>query len=142
MQGINKVILMGRLGRDPELRQTASGKALCRLTIATNHKVRREGSWVEETDWHDVVLWEEQAERASRVLGSGDLCSVDGRLAPRVFEDAQGQRRRVVEVVANRWQLMSSNRPRREQQASAPDPAQEARSAVAMPTDEQEAAPF
>lgn len=139
MQGINKVIIMGRLGQDPELRQTAQGRALCRFGLAT-HRPRRQGDeWVEETDWHDVVLWEEQAERAGRVLGRGDVCAVEGRLAPRSWEDAQGQKRRIVEVVATRFQLVFSNRRRREEQAAAqpPDPAQQARSEAAMPGDMQ-----
>ncbi len=133
MQGINKVILMGRLGRDPELRQTAQGRALCRFSIATGRNRRDGDQWVEDTDWHDIVMWEEQAERAGRVLGRGDLCAVEGRLGPRSWEDAQGQKRRTVEVVAQRFQLVSSNRQRREAAAQAPDAAQQARSEVALP---------
>jgi len=133
MQGINKVILMGRLGKDPELRQTAQGRALCRFSIATGRNRRDGDQWVEETDWHDIVMWEEQAERAGRVLGRGDLCVVEGRLGPRSWEDAQGQKRRTVEVVAQRFQLVSSNRHRREASAEAPDAAQQARSEVALP---------
>jgi single-strand DNA-binding protein len=135
MQGINKVIIMGRLGQDPELRQTAQGKALCRFSLATHLNRRRGEGWAEETEWHDVVLWEEQAERAGRVLGRGDVCAVEGRLAPRSWQDAQGQKRKIVEVAANRFQLVFSNRSRREEQAQAQpaDPALEARSEVAMP---------
>jgi len=137
MQGINKVILMGRLGKDPELRQTAQGRALCRFSIATGRNRREGEQWVEDTDWHDIVMWEEQAERAGRVLGRGDLCAVEGRLGPRSWEDAQGQKRRTVEVVAQRFQLVSSNRNRRQAAAEAateaPDAAQQARSEVALP---------
>ncbi len=133
MQGINKVILMGRLGRDPELRQTAGGRALCRFSLATGRNRRDGEQWVEETDWHDVVLWEQQAERAGRVLGRGDLCAIEGRLSPRSWEDPKGQKRRIVEVVASRFQLVRSNRERREQQAQQPDATQQARSEAAMP---------
>ncbi len=135
MQGINKVIIMGRLGKDPELRQTAQGRAMCRFSIATGRNRRQGDQWVEDTDWHDVVLWEEQAERAGRVLGRGDLCSVEGRLSPRSWDDAKGQRRRVVEVVANRFDLVYSNRRRREEQAQVPDAAAQARSEAAMPSE-------
>ncbi len=134
MQGINRVILMGRLGKDPELRQTTRGKAMCRFSIATGRNRRQGDEWVEDTDWHDVVMWEEQAERAGRVLGRGDLCAVEGRLAPRSWEDGQGQRRRLVEVVAIRFELVSSNRRRREEQAAGPDAAQQARALTALPT--------
>ncbi len=133
MQGINKVILMGRLGGDPEVRQTAQGRALCKLRVATSRSRRQGDQWTEDTDWHDVVLWEEIAERAGRVLGRGDLCAFEGRLAPRSWEDGQGQRRRTVEVIANRYQLVQSNRHRREQQAPKPDAQQQARATAAMP---------
>jgi single-strand DNA-binding protein len=131
MQGINKVFLVGRLGQDPELRQTAQGRALCRLRLATGRSRQDGERWVEETDWHDVVLWEAQAERAGRLLGRGDLCAVEGRLAPRSWQDAQGQRRHSVEVAAQRFQLVKSNRERRAQQADAPEP--HPRSAIALP---------
>jgi single-strand DNA-binding protein len=134
MQGINKVILMGRLGQDPEIRQTAQGRALCRFGLATRRSRRQGSEWVEETDWHDVVLWEQQAERAGRVLGRGDLCAVEGRLSPRTWQDPQGQKRKIVEVVATRFQLVSSNRARRQEQAEADDPAQQARAVTALPT--------
>ncbi len=142
MQGINTVILAGRLGKDPEIRQTAQGKAVCKIGVATSRNRRTADGWMEETDWHDVVLWEEQAERAGRLLGRGDLCSFEGRLAPRSWEDAQGQRRRTVEVVARRFQLIKSARHRREQQAPPPDATQAARSVAAMPTPPEQPAPF
>jgi single-strand DNA-binding protein len=133
MQGINKVILMGRLGRDPELRQTGQGKALCRFSIATNRSWRQGDSWQEQTDWHDVVLWDEQGERAARLLSRGDICAVEGRLTARSWEDAEGQRRRKVEVVASRFQLVSRTGAGREASSAPRDAGREARSVVAMP---------
>jgi single-strand DNA-binding protein len=134
MQGINKVFIVGHLGHDPELRQTAQGRAVCRLRLATTRSRQEDGRWIDETDWHDVVIWEQQAERAGRLLGKGDLCAIEGRLSPRSWQDAQGQRRRTVEVVAHRFQLVKSNRDRREQQAQqAPSPEPSPRSVAAMP---------
>ncbi len=133
MQGINSVILMGRLGRDPELRQTSNGRALCRLSLATGRSRRQGEGWVEETDWHDVVLWETQAEHAERLLGKGDLCAVEGRIQCRSWQDAEGQKRRSVEIVGHRFHLVSSNRRNRQDHIPPRDAGAQARSQVAMP---------
>ena len=91
MQGINHVIIMGRLGRDPELRQTGSGRALCRFRLAVNRSWRSGDSWTEETDWIETVLWEERAERANRRLAKGDMVLVQGRISARSWQDMVGQ---------------------------------------------------
>ena len=135
MQGINSVILMGHLGADPELRQTANGKTLCRLRLATNRSWRRGEEWVEETEWHDVVLWDLRAESANRRASKGSLCVVEGRLTSRSWEDAQGQRRKSVEVVGQRVTVVSP-RPEAGRSASvslAGGGSQGARSHVALP---------
>jgi len=128
MQGINQVLLLGHLGNTPEVRRTTTGKACCRIRLATNRSSKREDEWVNETDWHDVVLWDELAERAGRVLAKGTLCLVEGRLAPRSWDDGEGKRHHVVEVAARRFSPLLAGRP------SVPrDEGREARSQVAMP---------
>jgi len=134
MQGLNSVILMGRVGNDPDLRQTAQGVALCRFRMATNRSRRQGETWVEETDWHDVVLWEEQAERVHRRLGKGDLCTVEGRLATRAWTDGEGKRHTRVEVVGQRVGVVNSQRRPREE-APAGAEADRARAAAALPTE-------
>ncbi|MFH1469414.1 MAG: single-stranded DNA-binding protein [Pseudomonadota bacterium] len=133
MQGINSVILMGRIGRDPDLRQTPQGKAVCRFSMATPHSRREGDGWVEEAEWHDIVLWEAQAERFHRLANKGDLCTVEGRLCPRTWTDAEGKRHWKVEVVGHRANLVYTGRKPASQESPQPDPAQVARSSVAMP---------
>ncbi len=138
MQGINHVIIMGRLGRDPELRQTGSGRALCRFRLAVNRSWRSGDSWTEETDWIETVLWEERAERANRRLAKGDMVLVQGRISARSWQDKDGQWQNKTEVVGQRWSLVSSPRHPAappEQQAEPPRPT------AAMP-DGMEAQPF
>jgi single-strand DNA-binding protein len=133
MQGLNSVILMGRIGSDLDLRQTQQGKALCRFRMATPRLKRDGENWVEEAEWHDVVLWEEQAERFHRRAGKGDLCTVEGRLSSRSWTDAEGKRHWKVEVVGQRAGLVNTGRKPPATSPPEPDPTQEARSAVAMP---------
>ncbi|MBN1336219.1 MAG: single-stranded DNA-binding protein [Deltaproteobacteria bacterium] len=128
MQGINQVLLLGHLGNSPELRHTNGGKACCRLRLATNRSARREDEWVQETDWHDIVLWDDLAERASRTLSKGTLCLVEGRLVPRSWDDGEGRRHRVVEVAARRFSAIAGSRP-----ASYPQVDREVRSRAVLP---------
>jgi single-strand DNA-binding protein len=130
MQGINQVLLLGHLGNTPELRHTSGGKACCRLRLATNRSARREDEWVQETDWHDVVLWDDLAERAIRTLAKGTLCLVEGRLAPRSWDDGEGKRHYVVEVAARRFNTILGGRPAT---STPPDEGRLARSEAALP---------
>ena len=134
MQGINVAVLTGRLGRDPEMRQTTSGRALCRFSIATGRNRRVGEGWVEDTDWHDIVLWEGQAERAGRILSKGDMCSVEGRIQCRSWQDNEGRKRYQVEIVAHRFELLIKSQRGRQDQPSRPDHAAQARSQAAMPS--------
>ncbi len=97
---MNKVILIGRLGQDPELRYTPNGVAVCNFSIAvqrpfTNQQGER------EVDWVDIVVWRKQAENCANYLAKGRQVAVEGRLQVRSYETDEGQRRRVTEVVAN-----------------------------------------
>lgn len=97
---LNKVILIGRLARDPELRYTPGGTAVTRLVLAVDRSfVNRQGE--READFIDVVVWQKQAETCANYLGKGRMVAVEGRLQVRSYEDNQGIRRRVTEVVAD-----------------------------------------
>lgn len=101
---VNHVLLIGRLGADPELRHTATGKTLCRFSLATDRR-RREG--VEERpDWHRVVAWERTAENCHRFLSKGRQVAVEGRLQTRRWEDDAGKTRWTTEVVAFRVEFL------------------------------------
>ncbi len=99
---LNKVILIGRLTQDPELRYTPNGMQVTSFTLALNRRyINRQGEKVDETTFIDIVVWQKLAELCANYLGKGRLVAVEGRLQSRSYEDKQGVRRKVVEVVAN-----------------------------------------
>lgn len=93
---LNRVILIGRLTRDPELRYTPNGTAVANFTLAINRRYNRE-----ETDFIDIVVWRGLAENCANYLGKGRLAAVEGRLQIRSYETQEGQKRRVTEVIAD-----------------------------------------
>lgn len=104
---MNKVILIGRLVRDPELRSTASGVPVCNFTLAVDRGFKnKDGS--SETDFIDVVVWRGGAESAAKYLKKGRQAAVDGSLQIRQYEDKDGNKRRAAEVVANRVEFIGS----------------------------------
>lgn len=109
---VNKVILVGNLGRDPELRSTQSGQAVANFSLATSRRWRdRDGNLQEQTEWHNVVCWGRQAEVAGQYLTKGKQIYVEGRLQTRSWEDRQsGEKRYRTEVVCDNFQMLGSRR--------------------------------
>ena len=110
MASVNKVILIGNLGRDPEVRYAPSGSAICNVTIATtrNWKNRDSGEKQEETEWHRVVFYDRLAEIAGEYLKKGRPVYVEGRLKTRKWTDKDGQDRWTTEIVTEQMQLLGS----------------------------------
>ena len=108
MASVNKVIVLGNLGRDPEVRYTPSGAAVCNLRIATtrNWKNKDSGEKMEETEWHSVVLYDRQAEIAGEYLKKGRPVYIEGRLKTRKWQDKEGVDRYTTEIVADSMQLL------------------------------------
>jgi single-strand DNA-binding protein len=108
MAGVNKVILIGNLGRDPELRYTSNGTPVCQLSVATTrgYTNRNTNERVEETEWHRVVVWSKTAEHCSRYLSKGRQIYVEGRLQTRNYEDKDGVKRYSTEIVADTVQFL------------------------------------
>lgn len=101
MRTMNKVMLLGRLGQDPERKQTKGGKTLARFSLATDKNVRQEdGSWETTAEWHQVNAWEKQAEQVLKRARKGDAVAVVGRLQYNKWEDPDGRKRRSSTVVA------------------------------------------
>ena len=99
---VNKVILIGNLGKDPEIRRLESGAAVARFSLATNENYKdKSGEWQTQTDWHDVVLWRNLAERAESSLKKGYMIYLEGKLTTRSWEDQEGNKRRTTEVVGS-----------------------------------------
>lgn len=104
---INRVILVGNLGRDPEVRMLESGAKVAKFSIATTENYRdKAGQWQQMTEWHNVIAWRERAEQAERMFKKGALVYVEGKLTHRKYQDANGQDRYVTEVVANYMRLL------------------------------------
>ena len=104
---LNKVMLIGRLGRDPELRYSSSGMPIANMRIATDESyVDRDGNKVERTEWHTVVVFQRQAENCANYLSKGSLVYVEGSLQTRKWQDQQGQDRYSTEVKAQRIQFL------------------------------------
>ena len=107
-RSVNKVILIGHLGKDAETRYTASGAAVSSFTLATNRrwKDQQSGEWKEEVDWHNIVLW--RSENLQNYLQKGKQVYIEGRLQTRSWEDKEGNKRYTTEVVAENLILLSS----------------------------------
>lgn len=107
---VNKVILVGNLGRDPELRSTPSGQPVATFSLATSRKWRdKEGNRQEQTEWHQIVCWGRQAEVAGEYLTKGKQIYVEGRLQTRSWDDRNsGEKRYKTEVVCDNFQMLGS----------------------------------
>jgi single-strand DNA-binding protein len=107
MASVNKVILVGNLGRDPELRYTQSGQAVANFTLATNESwTKKSGEREERTEWHRIIAWARTAELCAEYLAKGRTVYVEGRLQTREWEDKEGQKRRTTEIVAQTVQFL------------------------------------
>ena len=106
---VNKVILVGRLGADPEVRQMPSGSAVTNISVATNdgYKDKQTGQFVDATEWHRVVLFNRLAEVAGQYLKKGRPVYIEGRIRTNKWQDQQGQDRYATEIIANEIQLLS-----------------------------------
>lgn len=104
---INKVTLIGNLGRDPEVRHLDNGAAVAKMSLATNESYRdKSGEWQTNTEWHEIVMWRSLAERAGKSLKKGSLIYVDGKLTHRKYQDKDGNDRYITEVVANTFRSL------------------------------------
>ncbi len=112
MASVNKVILVGNLGRDPELRYTKNGQPVATFSLATNERFQnREGEVQERTEWHRVVVYGRAAENCAQYLSKGRSVYVEGRLQTREWENQEGQKQRTTEVVAQTVQFLGGRAP-------------------------------
>jgi single-strand DNA-binding protein len=109
MSGVNKVIIVGRLGADPELKTVSNNQSVARLNIATSEAWNnKEGQKQERTEWHRVVVWGKQAENCAKHLSKGRQVYVEGKLQTRQWEDPQGNKKYSTEIVANTVQFLGA----------------------------------
>jgi single-strand DNA-binding protein len=114
MGSVNKAIIIGNAGKDPETKYTDAGVAVCTLTLATKHSWKeKEGQRQEKTEWHRVVFWGKLAEIVDRYVRKGSQVYVEGRIETRKWTDKNGNEKYTTEIVADQMQMLS-NRPKQE----------------------------
>ena len=108
MKSVNKVILLGHLGKDPELRYTPTNTPVAKFSIATNSRYKdKEGNWQDQTEWHNVVCWQRLAEIANEYLKKGNQVYIEGRIQTHSWDDKQtGQKKYMTEIIANDMVLL------------------------------------
>jgi single-strand DNA-binding protein len=104
---VNKAILVGRLGRDPETRFTGGGQAVANFSVATDHSYKdRNGERQKKTEWHKIVAWGKLAEIVQKYLKKGSLIYIEGRIETREWQDKEGQKRYSTEIIANEMRML------------------------------------
>jgi single-strand DNA-binding protein len=106
MSGINKVILVGHLGKDPEIRSLEGGVSVTSFPLATSETYNKDGRKVEQTEWHNIVMWRGLADMAAKFLQKGKLVYIEGKLRTRSFEDKEGHKKYTTEVVAENFTML------------------------------------
>lgn len=136
MAGINKVILVGNLGRDPEMRYTQNNVAVCSFSLATSesYKDRNSGEKITQTEWHNIVLWRGLAETAEKYLRKGSSVYIDGKIRTRKWEDQQGQTRYTTEIIADTMQMLDRRDNNSAQPAATPAAAPATPTPASSPT--------
>ena len=105
---VNRVILIGNLGQDPEIRTLENGAKVAKFSVATNENYKdKAGQWQTQTEWHNIVAWRALAERAESSLKKGSSVYVEGKLTTRTWQDQNGNNRRTTEVVANYFRVIN-----------------------------------
>ena len=127
MAGVNKAILVGNLGRDPELRRTQSGSSVASFSLATTERWSdKSGERKDRTEWHNIVAWGKLADLANQYLKKGRSVYIEGRITNRSWDDKDGNKRYKTEIVANQIQFLGSPGDTSSSSAPASEPAGEA----------------
>lgn len=106
MSGINKVILVGHLGKDPEVRHLEGNVSVASFPLATSETYNKDGKRIEQTEWHNIVMWRGLAEVAAKYLQKGKLVYIEGKLRTRSYEDREGVKRYATEIVAENFTML------------------------------------
>jgi single-strand DNA-binding protein len=108
MSSLNKVMLIGRLGKDPEIRYTAENTPVANFTLATSETYTKNGEKVEQTEWHNIVVWRSLAEIAQKYLHKGKQVFVEGKIRTRSYDDKDGNKRYMTEIIADNLTMLGS----------------------------------
>ena len=119
MSGINKVILVGHLGKDPEIRHLDNNVTVASFPLATSETFNKDGKRVEQTEWHNIVMWRGLAELAEKFLHKGKLVYIEGKIRTRSYEDRENVKRYITEIVADNFTMLGRKSDFESQQNSA-----------------------
>lgn len=108
MSSVNKCILIGNLGKDPEVRYTPGGKAVCNFSIATSENTVKDGQKTTRTEWHKIVTFDKLAEICGQYLSKGKQVYIEGRIQTRSWDDKDGTKKYMTEIIANQMQMLGS----------------------------------
>ena len=143
---VNKAILIGRLGRDPEVRQMPNGEAVCNFSIATSETWKdQHGQKQERTEWHNITLYRRMAEVAGQYLKKGSLVYIEGRIQSRKYTDKNGIERTAYEIIGSEMKMLGGGNDSGQQNAQHTPPAppsRQAPAAPAQPVDDIDEIPF
>lgn len=106
MSGVNRVILVGHLGKDPEVRHLEGNVTVASFPLATSESYNKDGKRIEQTEWHNIVMWRGLADVAAKYLQKGKLVYIEGKLRTRSFEDKEGHKKYSTEIVAENFTLL------------------------------------
>ena len=106
MSGINKVILVGHLGKDPEVRHLEGNVTVASFPLATSETYNKDGRKIEQTEWHNIVMWRGLADVAAKYLQKGKLVYIEGKLRTRSFEDKEGHKKYTTEIIAENFTIL------------------------------------
>jgi len=121
MAGVNKVILIGNLGKNPEVRYLDNGVAVANFSLATTENYKNKaGERVSQTEWHNIVLWRGLAEVAEKYLKKGSSIYIEGKIKTRKWEDKDGNTRYNTEILADNMSMLGGKKPQEDSQLSAP----------------------
>lgn len=120
---INKVILVGHLGKDPELRYTPTGTPVCTFSLATSERYKdREGQQQEKTEWHNIVAWRGLAESCGKYLTKGKQIYLEGKITSRSYDDRDGVKRYITEIIADQMRMLGGKTPEKTTAAPPKEP--------------------
>jgi single-strand DNA-binding protein len=122
MSGVNKVIILGNLGKDPETRHLDNGRSVCNFSVATSESYKnKQGEKVTNTEWHNIVLWSPLAEIAEKYLRKGNQVYIEGKLTTRSWDDQEGNKRYTTEVLGREITLLGSRDEKPQEQTPVPE---------------------
>ena len=107
-RGVNKVILIGNVGKDPEVKHLENGTVLTKFPLATSETYKKDNEKVTNTEWHNIVLFRSQAEIAEKYVKKGDALYIEGKIRTRSWDDQDGNKRYMTEIVGNNMQMLGS----------------------------------